>query len=221
MHFYPKLAALAFLTAGALASFGAQAQTIDIKVTGTITPGACTPTLAGDGTFDYGQIDRSVVQQADFALLPEKQLAFTISCDVPSRVGLKVVDNRKSTIVPSALGKIGSPWVDRYAFGLGAADEKNIGAYNIRIPNQTFTADSVRARSIESSNNGTSWTVTGGALSTPAIMSWANATTVAPVAFERLSGNLVIQAVLNKGSELNVTDDVELDGSATLELVYL
>lgn len=51
--------------------------------------------------------------------------------------------------------------------------------------------------------------------------SWSTTTTSAPIAFKHLSGTFSVQAFLNKGSELTLTEDVPLDGSATIELVYL
>jgi len=39
-----------------ITSLPSYAKDIEVKVAGTITPSGCTPTLPGDGAFDYGMI---------------------------------------------------------------------------------------------------------------------------------------------------------------------
>ena len=42
-----------------------------------------------------------------------------------------------------------------------------------------------------------------------------------PLAFTTLSGTFQLQAAINKGSELDLTKAVHLDGQSTVELYYL
>ncbi|MGN7744346.1 DUF1120 domain-containing protein [Pseudomonas sp. 22526] len=224
MRFNPKLAALAFATTAAFVSFGAQASSIEIKVTGTIIPTACTPTLAGGGTIDYGTFGSADVSQTDFTLLPEKNIAFSIVCNAPTKVALKAVDNRANTRVLGVVKKVGGSPTDFSNFGLGSAAGKNIGGYVMRVTADSFTADSASVKSTFSVDSGTTWgSSTFGTLTNDGstILSWSATSGGAPVAFTSLSGNLFLQAVLNKGSDLALTSDVSLDGSATLELIYL
>ncbi|MNW06548.1 hypothetical protein D3C71_2029760 [compost metagenome] len=51
--------------------------------------------------------------------------------------------------------------------------------------------------------------------------SWAATGTLTPVAFKTLATTLEVQAFINKASELDITKPIQLDGLATLELIYL
>lgn len=76
----------------------------------------------------------------------------------------------------------------------------------------SFAADSQGVHSIYSTD-GNSWIAGSGYLYS--LVSWSLRGSGSPVAFKALSGNLGVTAVLNKGSAL------PLNGSATLELIYL
>lgn len=222
MSFNPKLAVLALAASAAVASFSAQAASIDVKVIGTITPGACTPTMAGGGTIDYGTIGAAELSKTNFTLLPEKVVDFTIRCNAPSKVAIRAVDNRESSVVPGITMAIGSSFPDVYNYGLGAVSGANVGGYAMLMKQGTFTADTKAVVAIRSSNSGTSWSPTtdGSQIKTGTYLtSWASTSTGLPVAFSVLSGSFSVQAVLNKASALPLTANVTLDGSATLELV--
>lgn len=224
MCFNLKLATLAIATTVAVASFGAQASSIDVKVTGTITPGSCVPTLTGGGTFDYGKIGAAEVDQAKFTSLPEKSFPLSISCDAPTKVAIKAIDNRLSSVVPGAAAAVVTGTNDNHNFGLGTVAGFNVGGYIIRVKQNSFTADGTAVSTITSTNSGTTWQSTAAGVVSKintSLVTWKSPTLEGPVAFKNLSGTFSVQAFLNKGSELTLTDDVPLDGSATLELVYL
>ncbi|MCH1996717.1 DUF1120 domain-containing protein, partial [Achromobacter xylosoxidans] len=63
MRINQKLATLSLALAGSMAASVAQAQSIDVRVIGTITPAACIPSLAGGGVVDYGNIAASTLNQ--------------------------------------------------------------------------------------------------------------------------------------------------------------
>jgi type 1 fimbria pilin len=224
MRFNPKLAAWAFATTATAFSLGALAASVEVKVIGTIIPNACTPTLAGGGTIDYGTHSSTDLSTNDFTLLPEKNVAFTIVCNAPTKVALKAIDNRAGTRVPGAVKKIRPALNEIGAFGLGNASGKNIGVYAMTLAVNDFTADGAQVESTFSKDSGTTWlnSSSGGIANDGSVlMSWSATTAGAPIAFKTLSGTLNVQAALNKGSELDLSSDVSLDGSATLELVYL
>lgn len=225
MRFNSKLVALAFATTTAIASLSAQANSIEVQVTGTITPGACTPSLGGGGVINYGKIDSSLVKQSAFAQLPIKTVDFTIKCSVPTKVAVQLTDNRSSSIVAGILSGLGAGWLDSMNFGLGSSKGKNIGGYNIRLSPSSYTADGAKVYAVMSSDSGASWEESNGAgaviKTAGELMSWSATSGGAPIAFESLAGNFSVQPLLNKRGDLDLSDEVELDGSATLELVYL
>lgn len=224
MRFNQKLTVMAFAASAVVANLSAQASSVDVKVIGTIIPGACTPTLAGGGTIDYGNIGASELSQTAYTALDEKPVPFTISCTAPTKVAIRGVDNKSSSVVPGILSALSGGRTDVYNFGLGTVSGSNVGGYSMLMKQGTFTADGVSVVAIGSVDSGTSWVgTTLGAVQNVAtnLRSWSTTNNGVPIAFTTLTGTFAVQAVLNKGSDLPLTNDVPLDGSATLELIYL
>lgn len=209
------------------------AGSIDVKIIGTITPTACKPTLTGGGTIDYGTINSNMLEKDDFTILTEKQIDFSITCDAPAKVAVKVIDGRTNTAAGVSLGadsfakdptgKIFNNGT--YVAGLGLDGDKKIGGYSLRLAVGTIKADGVDVDSIWTDRPATNWIgpVTRGDLfhSTAPYNSWTKKGEKTPIAFSTLTGKLGVQAYINKASELDLTKPVKLDGLATLELVYL
>ncbi|HCM9499884.1 DUF1120 domain-containing protein (plasmid) [Enterobacter asburiae] len=216
-------------------SLPAMANSVDVRVVGTITPSACTPTVSGNGTFDYGTIKPDTLSDTDFTVLAEKTLDFSIACDAPTKVGFKVTSQRPGSAV-AADGSLqedptrpvplfGLPAGNHGAFGLGLNGSKGIGGYGLRLVPDTITADgaSVKLIAIDGSNN--TITPLGGAIDGGSAWnytySFATQTTSVPMTLSTLSAQLSTQAYINKKSELDLTKPVALDGLATIEMVYL
>ncbi|TDA48289.1 DUF1120 domain-containing protein [Burkholderia pyrrocinia] len=222
---HAMIGALAFLAA--TSSVYAQTSTTEVRVIGTITPAACTPVLGGGGVIDYGAIDPEILDPTDFTKLAEKSVPLTITCNAPAKVGLKVTDNRASSLVPNIMKTVASNLIDTYNFGLGTVAGKNVGGYVMRTVQGSFTGDigdgnPADISVLSTGNGGTSWiTPTPGNLGKPYMMSWGINSAGGPVAYQVINGTFTVIAVLNKKSELPLTQTVPLNGSATLELVYL
>ncbi|CUJ34186.1 hypothetical protein HMPREF3069_25580 [Achromobacter xylosoxidans] len=219
-----KLATLSLALAASMASFGAQAQSIDVRVIGTITPAACLPAIAGGAVVDYGNIPASTLNMTTTNRLPERTVAFSITCDAPTRAAIRAIDGRESSRVPGIVTAIGAAYNDTYNFGLGTVSNANVGGYVLRLRQQSFTADSVSVFNTGSTDGGATWAATGtGGMhhSEGFIMSWSATNGGAPIAFTNLTGNLSVEAVLNRGDALPLKEQVPLDGLATLEIVYL
>lgn len=216
-------------------STAVMAESIDVKVIGTITPTACKPTLTGGGTIDYGTINPNTLKKDEFTLLAEKQIDFAITCDAPAKVALKAIDGRTNTaagteangsdFAKDPTGKLfGSS--DMYVSGLGLDGDKKIGGYSLRLAAGTMKLDGVDVDGIWTTDGSTTnWAgpVTLGTLfySKTPYNSWAKKGEKKPLAFTTLAGKLNAQAYINKASELDLTKPVKLDGLTTLELVYL
>lgn len=219
-----KLATLSLALAASMASFGAQAQSIDVRVIGTVTPPACTPTLTGGGVVDYGNIAASTLSRTTTNRLGQKTFSFAITCDAPTRVAFRAVDNRASSLVPGIVTAITPGLGDDVNFGLGTVSGANVGGYLLRILQGTFTADSAATFNIGSLDGGTTWTPfnSNNVRHTASFLtSWSATNGGVPVAFTTLTGTMAVDAVLNRGDALPLGNDVPLDGSATLELLYL
>ncbi|MHA7845304.1 DUF1120 domain-containing protein [Serratia sp. D1N4] len=230
-HLQKTVCALAVL---ATTSLPALAESIDVRVIGTISPAACAPTLSGGGTIDYGTIKTSTLATDAFTLLPEKQLDFAINCDAPAKVAITAHSQRGASAV-NADGLLvemgGHSGLFGFAanfgvVGLGLDGAKGIGGYSVRLAAGTMNADGVAVDSIMANGNTTSWEAapSGALFNTPTSLryaSWATKGTTTPIAFTTLAGKLGVQAYINKTSELDLTKPVVLDGLTTLELVYL
>ncbi|HCR0082550.1 DUF1120 domain-containing protein [Klebsiella aerogenes] len=209
------------------------ADSFNINVTGVISPAACEANITGGETIDYGTIHASKLSADAVTVLPGKQTAFTVTCDAPAKLGFRTVDNRAATKMTTT-GNItmdsGSVWGMSRLNGLGVDSKGNpVGGWSAEL--NTATADTVSdPEMIFSVDEGTSW-VKGGSRDgkiIPFFMDGKNeigtistAGTLTPAAFSTLTGTLAVQAVINPASTLDLSQPVTLDGSVTVEMVYL
>ncbi|AZD55534.1 Beta-fimbriae probable major subunit [Pseudomonas chlororaphis subsp. aurantiaca] len=229
-----KIAACALAVLSTL-STSAFAESVDVRVIGTITPTACTPTLSGGGTIDYGAINPNTLSATAYTVLPERQLDFSITCDAPAKVALRAINGRPASLAGATEGaqSAGRAPVNLFnltavgSVGLGLDGTSMIGGYGIRIAPDTVTADGIAVTSLRSLLTGTTWTADAyaGILYDPAnairITSWGATGTTTPIAFTTLAGKLGVQAYINHSSNLDLTKPVALNGLTTIELVYL
>ncbi|HCR1551609.1 TPA: DUF1120 domain-containing protein [Pseudomonas aeruginosa] len=224
MRFASKLSTLALAVAGMAAAFGAQAQSIDVRVIGTITPPACTPSLAGGGVVDYGRIPSEDLSSTSPTALAVKSLAFTINCEAPTRVAVRVTDGRASSRVPGIAASIEDGLGDEQAYGLGVAGGKNIGVYGIQFQSGSITLDGEAATNASSLDEGATWTdsAAGWVDNTASrLYSWRKSGDMAASVFTTMASMLNVRAVIDSTSKLDLSNDIELDGLASLEMVYL
>jgi len=208
----------------------AAGDSVDVRVIGQIVPAACTPALSGGATIDYGTIKAETIAKDDFTILPVKSLNFTLTCEAAAKVALtSAVDSRSGTAVnPVGKSLFGRTIVaNTTLMGLGQADGKNIGSYAMLIDGASTKLDGTTTPdSIVSSDVGMSWVKAAvGDVWLGAnkfyLYSWANAGELEPVAFTTLTGTLKVQAAINKGSELDLTKAVTLDGMSSVQVYYL
>ena len=214
-----KIALLSTLSFALLTSFGAQAaDTAELKVKGVIRPSACTPSFVGGGVADYGTIPAKSLTAGVYKQLADKEIPFAINCDGPAKMALKVTDNRVASAMQEATG-----FPATMTFGLGAVSGTKIGGYVLRFKQSDVTTDGVAATQIYSTDNNSTWTSTGanGTLGTDRSFSWATAGTATPAAYKTVSGKITVSTYLNKPENLPMSQDIPLDGSATLEVQYL
>lgn len=220
----------------ALATTSLTATATDVRVIGAITPPACTATIAGGGTLDYGNINPLNLSPTDYTVLSERVAGFSIACDAPAKVALRAVNRRPGTAAGTTdtgggqgdgrapVRIFGLDWVG--VAGLGLADGARIGGYGIRITPGRTQADGQPVDSLRASNISSNWLRDeySGNLYDPRftrVNSWGATGTLLPVAFTALSGELSVQAYINRTSELDLRQPVVLDGLTTIELVYL
>lgn len=220
-----RQASFAALVAAALATAGtAHAQTADVSVVGTIVPAACVPTIGGGGLVDYGKIPAASLDPTGYTLLPAMELPLSVQCSAPVKLAVTATDNRASSRIPGILATLPEVQGDAGNFGLGTVSGADVGGYSIRPKYDSFTADGAAVHPIFSPDGGqTGWIPSTLGITHDPVhrRAWSLNGQDIPLALSNLTGTLVVRAVLNKGDELPLTNEVPIDGNATIEFVYL
>ncbi|MGY1921590.1 DUF1120 domain-containing protein [Pseudomonas tolaasii] len=207
------LIALAFLSGAAHA-----ASTVDLAVTGLITPMACTPLLSGGGLVDFGKISRNDLNLTNGTRLPHKYLTLTVNCNAPGRFALRMRDNRDGTAhVNSEIF---------YGLGLDTSGNK-IGVYSVSFdPRQTVVDDLAVVYGTESTTGGLAWRMANLNpidVGSRSLLGFTDVvgSTAGPSAIQTLTSTLKLEATINARQNLDLSVETPMDGSATLEVVYL
>ncbi|MEW5558768.1 DUF1120 domain-containing protein [Enterobacter asburiae] len=226
------LATMLAATAGQAMAAG---DSVDVKVRGQFVPAACTTTVSGGGTVDYGTIKAETIAKDDFTMLAVKNLNLSIACEAPMKIALHTTDMRADSTV-TLTGKSwnvkaqGGAYSSNTSLGLGKSGDKNIGSWAMWMEPDSIKADgnavdviaisglpTATTDSWSKPGSGTTWLAQTG----DSYKSWAATGTTTPIALTTLNGTLSVQAGINKGSELDLTKTVTLDGMATLQVFYL
>ncbi|MFJ3372922.1 hypothetical protein [Pseudomonas sp. NPDC086251] len=198
------------------------ASTAGLAVNGFVTPPSCSIALSGDLNVSLGTIAAGALNQAARTDLAEAAAGnLDVSCIGPTLIGLSAIDNvHATTYFPGAS--------DGKYFGLGTdSDGNNIGNYQIYLDHPVI--DSAPGYMTMSTDNGSTWfsvsgannaTLLRGAITTTS--SWSKVAAGAPPSLlTTVSVPMIIRPMIAPKNSLNTTVPINLNGSATLELVYL
>lgn len=198
-----------------LATANAVAATTDLTITGTITPVACTPTLSNGGLVDYGVLSLTELEVGVTTYrLPAKSLNLTIDCSAPATIAVIATDNRRDSSHEY-------PW----QFGLGLYDDRAIGFYTLQWRNSETAVDGGNGYNLLSQDGGSTWTPSSpinlqDAGKVPDFRaSFANVDGRSPTAVTHVTATVNVLGYIHNYLTLN--DNADLDGSATIEIVYL
>lgn len=214
------------------ASYNVMAESVDMRVTGAVTPIACKPTLSDNGVVDFGDIHTNVLKNDEVSLLQPKNINLTIDCTAPAKIAVLATNARPGTtlaqteegsagtakpVISTGMGNGGG------VAGLGLDGDKKIGAYGLTIQNTTL--DGTRAASLRS-NDKLTWTNTYSdsyfnESGNYKYISWYTTDLTAPAAFKNMTTTIRVTAYINKASELDLTKPIKLDGQTNFEMFYL
>ncbi|NVZ14021.1 MULTISPECIES: DUF1120 domain-containing protein [unclassified Pseudomonas] len=201
--------ASALLITGTAPAFAA--STVDLTVKGIITPNACTPSLSSGGVIDHGKMSAKDLYPDRIYPLPKVTLQMTVTCDAPVIFALKATDNR----IGSGSGS---------GFGLGFINgTQKLGSYSLTLgaTGSPPQADGETVQAIGSFDNGVTWErwnsfETGTYLS---VATLADASI--PRATQQLVTPVAYSGYINRTDGLDLSNEVNIDGSATIEVLYL
>lgn len=204
-----SILAAAWLLGGASSVFAASST--DLTVTGTITPRACTPSLSGGGNADHGKISAKDLLPDKYTYLPVVTLQMTVNCDAATPYALSPTDNQSGT------GTAGN------YFGLGLINGgEKLGYFRV-IP-RNVRADNVEVQPIASFDDGLTWLPVGSRHFWGSNNIWgvgAIRDSSTPILVKDLTMDLDVRTGIAPANGLNLTNEVQINGSATLELKYL
>jgi type 1 fimbria pilin len=195
----------ALLLTGSVSAFAA--SSVDLTVTGMITPSACEPTLSSGGLVDYGKISAKDLNADRVTYLPTQTVQLSLTCDAPTSVALEAKDNRA-----------GSSWNSLETYGLGMINTtEKLGAMELKL--SSATADGVVVSTIGSVDQGNTWVKETGFF-TDNILAVAVPGTLTPIMVQQLNADLKIHPEIAPSNQLTLTNEVAIDGSVTLSVVY-
>jgi hypothetical protein len=187
------------------------ASSVELIVKGLITPSACTPTLSANGIVDHGKISVKDLNQDTPTQLPNATLQMNVNCDAQTLFALNGIDNRVSSTT--------SP----YGYGLGLIDNtQKIGYYSLEFSN--VVADTQSIYPVQSYDGGQTWVSIDRS-------AWEAGTLAGfgidigndkgPIPIQDMTTDLIVWTQIAPANGLNLANEVQLDGSATIEVKYL
>lgn len=201
-------------------------------VTGTVTPDACTVTLAGGGTVNVGNVSQGTAKlysqvastAATVYTFPSKTTPVNINCSAATKVALSFTDNK------SGKNFILSDGSDAIRFGVtDGAGAAAVGFYSVAFVQTTMDSVPV-GQFLGAANGSATFSTTQAAGVGYGINTSAPGRTVAfaktagatvPDALTTLAGTLQFDTYMSKPYIDAATTVVTPTGSGTLTLVYL
>lgn len=184
------------------------ASTVDLTVKGLIVPSACTPSLSSGGVIDHGKISAKDLRPDNPTLIGTHTMTMAVICDAPIQFALHSVDNRAGSSISSS----------DYGLGLINGNQK-LGWYQLTLSNPI--ADGVPAQPIASADGGNTWYrekfwEAGMYMSVAAMDDDTQ-----PLPAKEVVMDVQVQTIIARTDSLDLSNEVTIDGSATLEVKYL
>lgn len=212
---------LSSMTACGLAG-GLTAHALELRVTGRIVPDACLTFFSNNGVVDYGPL--SAGENDTTKILNKQSLSLFVSCPTPSRVAIRLFDNRNVAAIPVMKAVAARYRNNAYLFGMGPRTGKNAGGYTISFKPLLVHGSPVLLES-EGKVNDIQWSIADdNMLRKDVFYSWQAIHKTYPGGSQNFQASFAIQPVLEgKGPQAvqSDTEGAQIYGSATFELFYL
>jgi hypothetical protein len=187
------------------------ASSVDLTVKGLITPSACTLELPS-GVVDFGKISAKDLNQDKQTRLEDKTLQLTVNCEAKTLFAINPIDNR-----------VGSPsQTHPAAYGLGLInDTEKLGMYVFGLRNSVTEPPSTEILQFSGGKWRSFWIDDYATPNQLLAFGGLNESGFFPEPIENVSVEIWFNTWIARADTLNLTNEVALDGSATLELKYL
>ena len=189
------LAALTAAVALVCSGMTFAASTVELAVVGVITPSACTPTLSGNGLVDHGKLSAKDLNLTTATNLPTARLQFNVDCEAQTLFALRTTDNRAGSSTSTF-------WI------------------SLRSP----VADNVAAEPIESLD-GVSWRPIDDVMwQSQYLAAFGDGSTGQnrkPIPLKNVIVDLLVDTQIAAANSLDLSNEVLIDGSTTIEVKYL
>lgn len=210
-----KLTNTLFTLLLASAAPGAFAQSADLSVTGKIFPVACSVELGNGGIVDLGDIGSGTLSPTEMTVLKTVEMPLAVSCNTPARVAFIGIDNAVDSAIVENV----------YGLGRTPAGEK-IGGADLRF--YDIDIDGQRGYWTRSYDNGGTWSPADGTYLQPPLMQHYHLGFTAqtgaitgPDPIQQLRAKMLVIAKIAPSLQLTLTEDVAINGNATINLMYL
>lgn len=191
----------------------------ELRLLAHFAPAACTPTLSNGGHVELGKLSVSDLSMDKDTALAPRALSLSVICDGPTAFAVRMQDNRQGSATGIA---------DESAYGLGLdARQQKIGRYRLLFDPSRITADSLGpVFSTDSASGGLPWSSASARIAAVGAnrylgFSATSGSTSGPSAIQNLNATLSLEAVIAPLGSLDLGNEVRLDGSGTLEIIYL
>ena len=211
-----KIILLSALASAMLTSYAAHAAgNAVLKVTGSINPPSCSVEFAAGSTVSYDKIEGGTLKRTEPTALSAKELPMQINCSQNKQVAFTVVDNKADSRISNLFGN-----TNGQNFGLGKQGERKIGGYRIVLKNNVID-ETPNAKLI--SRNGTSgpWGLAPESEVRQNTQLSFSGTGTEPASAKVFNTTLQVEARITKADDLDMANEVVLDGMATISLVYI
>lgn len=197
--------------------FEVAGQQRELTVSASFAPAACRPHLGGGGLVDFGRIPAQRLA-VDAQTKLSRRLSLNVACDGPTRFALSAVDNRAG----SPMNVAGQPSGSLFNSNLGA-----LATYTAHIYDDPV-GDGALLQLVQGRPGGQYWhagkQAAGASLHHDGLLlgfAQSGNEAAGPVAVTHLRASVGVDLYLAPLSQWRLTEDVQLDGAATVQITYL
>ncbi|MCL6703637.1 DUF1120 domain-containing protein [Pseudomonas sp. T1.Ur] len=203
------LAALGATLLISTSSLALAAGTAELAVVGSITPSACGVLISSGGMVDFGRMSSKTLNDDQPTPLPRQTLHLSVRCEGATFFTLSTIDNRAGSSAHH------DNW---HGLGMTPSSEKIGGAY---FGLHASVADGASVRTLVSWDNGGTWQLGNGLGPTTLTAIETDPGTMQPGAVAEFDAEIGLYTHIAPAASLTLTDEVPVDGHATVQLKYL